>query len=360
MIFYADTDVCAYHLECLGITPVRDFEEFLITPGPKRALFHIPFPWKGGYGHLFIGRVDRAYQVCDQIIVLCSEIHNATHEFIKAWDQPKMSFFLSGYLNRQFNSYVGQWQDWFIRTVGCYKNNNLLDQLSPYTVKPKYFDVLLGQPRLHRDVMYASVKEHGLADDVVMTYMRDFSQGLYDHDFNAISLQSRPATEWSWGVTGLDVPKDDLHFTIESINYQGHTMSLSQLIPFDIYNQTAYTIVSETNYMNSFTFYTEKTVKPILAERLFIGVCGQHYLHNLRNAGFKTFDCVIDESYDEEPDVARRITMIAEQMRYLISQPQEHILEKIRPITKYNKKLMLEHDWLGEFHKNLSAQINGL
>ena len=50
MIIYADTDVCQYHLEQLGQDFVRDFEGFVRYTGPKSAVFHVPFPWKGGYG----------------------------------------------------------------------------------------------------------------------------------------------------------------------------------------------------------------------------------------------------------------------------------------------------------------------
>ena len=59
MIYYADTDVCQHHLTQIGIHFVTDFEEFVLTPGPKTAVFHVPFPWEGGYGDLFVGLVVR-------------------------------------------------------------------------------------------------------------------------------------------------------------------------------------------------------------------------------------------------------------------------------------------------------------
>jgi hypothetical protein len=134
-------------------------------------------------------------------------------------------------------------------------------------------------------------------------------------------------------------------------------MSLSQVVPISIYNQTAYSIVCETNYDNHYNFYTEKIVKPILAERLFIVFSGQYYLRNLRSLGFKTFDGIVDETYDDIEDYNLRFELACEQITYLINQPQEKILEQIRPITEHNKQIMLETDWYGDFAKELRAVL---
>jgi hypothetical protein len=129
------------------------------------------------------------------------------------------------------------------------------------------------------------------------------------------------------------------------------------VIPINIYNETAYSVVTETNFMNSYTFYTEKTVKPILAERLFVAFGGQHYIRNLHNLGFKTFNGIIDESYDEEPDMAKRYQMVYEQMQYLFAQPQKKILELVKPIAEYNKHHMSTTDWYGDFARELQAVL---
>ena len=214
---------------------------------------------------------------------------------------------------------------------------------------------MLGQPRSHRDIVYNYMKPH--ENQVILTYMRDFSQGLYDHDFTAIAMQDRPSKQYTWDLDGIDIPKDPVNFTIESVELHGQRVSISQVVPIGIYNETAYSVVTETNFMNSYTFYTEKIVKPILAERLFVAFAGQHYLRNLHNLGFKTFGNIIDESYDEEPDMDIRYAMIYEQMLYLFKQPQEKILEQVRPIAEYNKRVMLDTDWYGDFSRELRAVL---
>jgi hypothetical protein len=178
-----------------------------------------------------------------------------------------------------------------------------------------------------------------------MTYLQDRN----------LSLQKQLIDNWIW--PSIDIPKDELKNTITHVSYSGQQVSLSQIISADIYNQTAYSIVAETNWDNHYSFYTEKIVKPILAERLFVVFSGQHYLRNLRQLGFKTFNGIIDESYDSVENSDQRFTLALAQMNYLIDQPQEEILEKIRPITEYNKSVMLGTDWYGNFSKEFRAVL---
>ncbi len=360
MLIYADTDVCAYHLDQIDQTYTQNFEQFLTAAGLKIAVFHVPFPWEGGYGDAFVGKLNRAYDVCEHIIIICSELHNRTYQFIKDWDRPRVSFYICGYLNRRpEHTPVSQWMDWFITTTKFYKlEPDYLDALQPYTVKPKAFDALLGQPRSHRDIAYSLLQPY--QKQLILTYMRDFNQGLYDHDFTATTFHERKPHEWLWDIHDSDIPTKPMNFTIESIELRGHKISLSQIVPVNIYNQTAYSVVTETNYMNSYTFYTEKTVKPILGRRLFVSFSGQHYLRNLHNLGFKTFGDIIDESYDEEPDVQRRYAMIAAQIKYLIDTPQEQILEQIQPIAEHNYQHMMSTDWYNIFSKNFLQSLQAV
>jgi hypothetical protein len=232
--------------------------------------------------------------------------------------------------------------DWFTLSTYFYKENPILDQLNPYAPKSKTFDILLGCVRPHRTKIHEYVLKNDFKDNVIMTYIQN--------EINP--LQQLDTSNWIW-PEGLEPPEKDISWTVSPIIYQGRSMSLSTIVPINIYNETAYTVVAETNYFNHFNFYTEKIVKPILAERLFVTFAGHHYLKNLRNFGFKTFDGIIDESYDNIKDTESRFQEVFKQMKYLFMSPQEEILDKIRPITEYNKKIMLETNW----HQNFSREF---
>jgi hypothetical protein len=320
-MIYADTDTCKWHVNNLHIN--NDLNV---------AVFHMPYP----YTSSFATDINQALEQYDRIAILISELHLDSVAHCQKYQHPKIQYFTCGFVKGVDTI---PWMDWFITTAGYYQNNQL-EQLTPYTVKPKMFDILLGQPKPHRYLVQSYVKSSGLEDKVMMTILKDN---------NLSPIKEQGKNNWLW-EPGVDA-HDTLRGSIASVKFNGQSMSLSQIIPFSIYNQTAYSVVAETNYDNHYSFYTEKIVKPILAERLFVVFSGQHYLRNLRSLGFRTFDSIIDETYDtiEDPDL--RFKLACEQVKYLCSQSQETILEQIRPITEHNKRVMLATDWYGDFAK---------
>ena len=349
MNVYIDTDIFDHIIQIPGISIIRNLPDFLESSGPKKAIFHAPFPRHLDFASLK-DTFNRIYNHCDELILLVSELHDITMDFIQDFDKPKITLFLNGDININLvHAKQYHWDNWFETTTEFYKHNQfLLDKLSPYTVKPKYFDILLGQERQHRTEIFSYINANGLAEQTIMTYIN----GIHP------SFQERQDTEWLWEREGLEIPDWPIRHTITKVKYYDQLISLSQVIPITVYNQTAYTVVAETwGTDNRFTFNTEKIVKPILAERLFLVASNQYYLRNLRAMGFKTFDGIIDESYDLEPDVVKRCAMICEQIQYLVNQPQQLILDKIRPITEHNHYLMMTTNWHGNFTKELQAVL---
>ena len=208
----------------------------------------------------------------------------------------------------------------------------LRHSLNPYSTKPYYFDALLGRKKPHRDMANLLLDKN----KNIVTYL-----DTHDCDFNN-------PERWRWEKSGLVIEKP-VEWTVDRVNYHGYRMTISQIIPLEIYNQTAYSLIAETSYSDHFTFYTEKTVKPILAQRLFITISGRYALRNLRQIGFQTFDNVLDESYDSTAGLQERCKQALDQVRYLESQNQETILENIRPICEHNYAHMMRTNWYGEY-----------
>jgi hypothetical protein len=265
-----------------------------------------------------------------------SELHDRTVEFVQRNDNKQISYFICGDFNWQLeHSPVHKFYDWFSTTVHFYKYERpqlLTNSLQPYAVKPKMFDALLGRKKFHRDIAFQQLDR----ENNIVTYL-----DTHECDFSDPS-------RWRWESAGLLIEKP-VEWTVERVNYHGYRMSLSQVVPLEVYNESAYSLVAETSYSNHYTFYTEKTVKPILAQRLFITLSSQNSLKNLRNIGFKTFDSVIDESYDSVEPLNQRFDNALEQVRYLSTQNQETILEKTRPICEHNYAHMMRTDWYSEY-----------
>jgi hypothetical protein len=343
--------VCKWNIDSLNLPEIElhyapNIEDFLKLDGRKIAVFHAQFPYDLEQHNEFDNTVSTLLPHCENIIVLISEVHCPIVDFVHRFQDPKMKYFICGFLN---DIEVAQWIDWFSSTRLFYLLNPVLDQLTPYAVKPKYFDILLGQPKPHRDSVYKFINGHQYNDRVVMTYMINY------HHSKTIKEQGDRA--FLWDIDDLEVDSYDFKWTVTDVKWHGQRICLSQIIPINIYNQTAYTVVCETNIVNHYSFFTEKTAKPILGRRLFLMYSGQYFLRNLRRLGFQTFNGIIDESYDIEPDQNTRWTMVHEQIRYLLNQPQEVILEKVRPIAEHNYRVMMETDWAGNLQAGLKELL---
>ena len=315
------------------ITVYNDREAFVASQHDRKiACYQMPYPMQDTFHDTVLDLIRH----CDHVLILMSELHDRTVEFVPLHDHERISYFICGDFNFELtHSPVHKFYDWFTTTVHFYKHvrPNLLDNtLHPYTVKPKMFDALLGRKKPHRDIAYTRLNR----EQNVVTYL-----GTTDCDFST-------PDKWRWESDGL-VLENPVEWTVERVNYHGHRMSLSQVAPLGIYNETAYTLIAETSYSHHFTFYTEKTVKPILARRLFVMLGGTHGLRNLQRIGFRTFSNVIDESYDACTDLHERCTRVLEQVEYLSTLDQEEVLAKIKSVCDHNYSHMMRTDWYGQY-----------
>jgi len=117
------------------------------------------------------------------------------------------------------------------------------------------------------------------------------------------------------------------------------------------YNETKYSLVSETNDTNNEVFMTEKIWKPIIAQQIFVVHGNYLYLQKLREMGFKTFSNYFDETYDLERDKQKRIDNIANTCRDLLEKNWQDIYLQTQALRKHNLETFFNIE-------RLSAQIN--
>ena len=337
-LFFYHFNKCNLHT---SIQVYNDIDQFRSsTHSSKIACLQMPYPVRAEFDVL----VDELASCTDHVLILMSELHDRTIEIVQRHDNRKISYFICGEFNFDLVfSPVHKFYDWFTTTTHFYKHvrPETLGVLTPYTKKQYYFDALLGRKKTHRDF----AAEHINTDVNLVTYLGDINCNFGDPD------------KWIWENDGLVIDKP-VEWTVDRLPYYGHRMSISQIVPLRIYNQTAYTLVAETNFSNHYSFYTEKSVKPILARRLFVMLGGQYQLHNLRTLGFHTFSDVIDESYDEVEANLDRFKLAMDQVAYLETQDQEEILDKIKPICEHNFNRMLSVDWYAYFKLAFTSYFN--
>lgn len=284
--------------------------------------------------------IQTALNYCDRVILFVTEMHEETVQLLTTLNNPKLIRISAGIIN-DCHSY--HWFKWIYHSSIVYQQHpHILEQLTPYTPKPYVFDVLLGNEKPHRSLINNYIIDNGYHNQVIMSYFKDPEN--IKNNFNWIM---EPGVQW--------IENSTFYGVATNVRYHGELILLAQVVPLSIYNQTAYSIVTETFYDCNYSLFTEKIVKPILSERLFLVYAPQYYLRNLRSIGFKTFDGIIDESYDLEPDLIKRGNMITSQMKFLFEQPQQQILDKIQSITKHNKQLILSTDWNREIKTILQS-----
>ena len=117
------------------------------------------------------------------------------------------------------------------------------------------------------------------------------------------------------------------------------------------YNDTACSIVAETNDNDYEVFMTEKIWKPIIAQQLFVVHGNYLYLQKLRDMGFRTFNNYFEEAYDLDRNPNMRIDTIVDVCDRLRDAPWQDIYLQSQALRQYNFDNFFNE-------KSLSKEIN--
>jgi len=114
-------------------------------------------------------------------------------------------------------------------------------------------------------------------------------------------------------------------------------------------------IVTETVFYYDKLHLTEKIFKPIVSKQPFMLLAAPGNLEYLRSYGFKTFEGIIDESYDDIKDNDARIEAVVAQLKWycdLTDDEKTEIQRKCEPIVEHNF-----HHFYGKFRKIITDEL---
>jgi hypothetical protein len=129
----------------------------------------------------------------------------------------------------------------------------------------------------------------------------------------------------------------------------------------DDFVSTAISVVLETVADNTKIHLTEKTLRPIACGHPFMLLAGPGSLEYLRSYGFKTFSPWIDERYDQETDIVKRINMIVDEMQRISKLDPEQLLEllkNLKEITQHNKDYFFSKMFFNFVQNELAENLN--
>jgi len=232
-----------------------------------------------------------------------------------------------------------------------------LNSFRPHEGKKEFlFEALLGARRAHRSYVMSRFQSNAeLLARSIITYRKEF--GYDDNNLDTFFDQNTVRLI----EKNLVWPYVSPNLTPE-MEVSGHIRrDISEITPWQIYNNTYYSICCETvfqhpepiRYQDPGPFFiTEKTAKVLLGQRLFVMFGPRHTLKFLKELGFKTFDNVIDESYDDCDNAGERFKLAFDQVEYLSTLDPEMVINQTQHIRLHN------HNHLYQYQKDTKNTMN--
>lgn len=109
----------------------------------------------------------------------------------------------------------------------------------------------------------------------------------------------------------------------------------------DDYQNTLFDVVLETLVDDSRIHLTEKILRPIACGQPFLLVGTANSLAYLKQYGFKTYGDFLDESYDEEPDIIKRM----EKVIAVMSNLKDKDYAAIKDIADWNRQYFFSDEF---------------
>lgn len=245
--------------------------------------------------------------------------------------------------------------DYFLPIILDYQENVLCQERTPEIFskvnKPYKFLFLNGRARPHRKYLYERLKRTGALEQSLWTMLDSVpcvwkNYTLRENGVNVMAtstpLQRLPDR---YEVSQYRDPK------FES-NVPGRTFLKHDLFKQEWgeiylepapYIDTYFSLVTETVCGESdYSFRTEKIAKPLAIGHPFIVAANRGFYRDLKNLGFRTFDHVIDESFDLIDNAQERVDRIVQLVTDLSRQDLSQFLEACQDNCKYNQQHLAE------------------
>jgi hypothetical protein len=239
--------------------------------------------------------------------------------------------------------------DTFMCKIGDYEENiaatKRTDEIFDKTDKPFTFLFLNGRARPHRKYLLERFDQLGLLQNSLWTC-------LEGHGFNSRVLQLQSDNQ-SLMIQPRAIRYLPAEYEVPAFRPQLELpLPTEQFVKYHLFNNTwgeiylqpepyidtYFSVITETVFEYPYSFRTEKIWKPIMMGHPWIAVSNCGYYRDIRNLGFKTFNGIIDESFDLINDNQRRIERITQVVQDLCRQNLAEFLQACQEVCKYNQQ----------------------
>ena len=226
----------------------------------------------------------------------------------------------------------------------------------PTNAPPKLFLCMNRMPRKHRRAIVCHLLRRGFLERSLVSFHDDNPDRIHfsDQELEAASqeLQRRQPL-----IIDRDLPLD-----FESYyRTNGAVVNPGEVWP---YRDTCFSIVTETQFNNEVLFISEKIWKPIQNGHPFLVVGTPGTLSYIRRLGFRTFEPLIDESYDSFVDDEERMQALfdcIETLGNLDDDRRAALLNRAEPILLHNERHLRQlRPPMASLLSEIDAELNRL
>jgi len=262
--------------------------------------------------------------------LVTSEYSKEVNEFVKINNLKNLYYFFHGFA-----------------AIDWYRGYYALNYNKPIAKQYRYdyisFNRIITNDRSYRIYFVSLLKEQGLLDHGQVSFnvtdnLFDDWQGETADPNTKLSKQARQHAEKHLvDINKLVIDHTEIHGSASANiprTIEGHWPNNDQP------NVDAFWhIVTETVFYYDKLHLTEKIFKPIASKQPFMLLAAPGNLAYLKSYGFKTFDSVIDESYDSIVDNDLRTEAVVDQLHWycnLTPGEKTNVIKQLEPIIQHN------------------------
>lgn len=225
---------------------------------------------------------------------------------------------------------------------------------------PYDFLFLNGRSRHHRKFLLLRLQQMGLLDRSLYTCLEPIpsqecfgsgNQEPYVFRLTAVGDQGLPVTllpehyevpRYRNNISSMTTQTSACNVKTKLFDFQGHSEWGESYVYHAMYNDTAFSLVSETVFQGPSSFRTEKIWKPILMKHPWVAAASPGFYRDLHRLGFKTFDSLINEAFDMEYDHQTRLEKICCTVQDICSNGAKDFQNSAQDICEHNYQRMME------------------
>ena len=244
--------------------------------------------------------------------------------------------------------------------VDWYRGHYALNYNKPIVKQYNYdfisFNRIINNDRSYRIYFVSQLKEQGLLDKGLVSF--NVTDNLFDDWQDEVADPGTKLSEHARhhaethlvNVNKLVIDNPTLHGSA-SADIPRTVDSIT--IPNTV--DAFWHVVTETVFYYDKLHLTEKIFKPIVSKQPFMLLAAPGNLSYLRSYGFKTFDGIIDESYDTIQDPDQRTEAVVDQLAWycnLSDTEKQDIIYALEPIIEHNFR-----HFYGEFRHIITNEL---